>query len=111
MDCRPDLLVESYSVLGRSHELYIFTDEGFCYTRLVEIPNNFSFVSFMDLSQRGSNDAIFLTKSLEMHVFRNKHFLGDHSRRKDTFEENFLNKNYDLCINKELENATDYWPY
>lgn len=111
MDCRPDLLVESYSIFGRSHELYIFTDEGFCFSKMLSVPENFSMVSFMDVSQRGSNDAVFLTNGMELHIFRNKHFLGNEGRKLDTFDQNFLNNNIDLCIKKELDNPGDYWPF
>ncbi len=76
MDCRADLLVESITQYGRTHEIYMYSDKGFCYTGSKAVPQEYSLVSFLDLSQRGSNDAVFITKDMVMHIFRNKFSLG-----------------------------------
>jgi hypothetical protein len=110
MDCRPDLLVESFTSLGRSQELYLYTDKGFCFVKQIIVPSDFSFVSFVDISQRGANDAVFVTNNMEVRVFRNKHKLGDEDRT-ESFDANILSKNFDLCIEKDHTKGEAHWPF
>lgn len=76
MDCRPDLLIESISQDGRVEEIYYYTEQGFCLVDINKVPEGWSHVSFLDLDQNGSNDAVFLTGGLEMKVFLNKYHIG-----------------------------------
>ena len=79
MDCRPDLLLETFSGDGRTQEIYTYTEKGFCFGSIMEVPVDYGFISFVDLSLRGATDAVFVTQNLEMHVYRNLNMLGDGS--------------------------------
>ena len=81
MDCRPDLLIESESQQGRTHEIYFFTDDGFCLVDLNVVPEDQSMVSFIDIDKNGANDAVFLSRNMELSIYINRYELGD----KDTF--------------------------
>lgn len=76
MDCRPDLLIEGVSQTGRVHEIYFYTDDGFCLVDVNQIPEGWSHVSFLDIDQTGSNDAVFMEGDLKVNVFLNKYHIG-----------------------------------
>lgn len=78
MDCRPDLLIEGFSQHGRVHEIYFYTDDGFCLVDVNPVSSDWSHVSFVDLDTNGSNDAVFMDGGLKLHLFLNRYSL-EHS--------------------------------
>ena len=78
MDCRPDLLVEGIGQNGRVHEIYFFTDDGFCLVDVNVVPEDLSMVSFLDTDKNGANDAVFLSRNMELYIFMNHYKLDDH---------------------------------
>jgi len=78
-DCRPDLLLNTVgNNATKKHEYYIWTNKGFCLTKVKDVPAYFTMPSFMDLNNRGTNDMIMLqqnsgTSNIMVNIFRNKH--------------------------------------
>lgn len=111
MDCRPDLLLETHGSVGRIQELYVFTEKGFCFKQGRKVPAEYGFISFVDLSQRGATDAIFVTKDLEVHVYRNRDVLGDGSVNLESKDQLRQISKINLCVQKDTANAKGYWPF
>ena len=57
-DCRQDLLLSSTKNGDVFQEYYMFTDEGFCLSKVVQMHPNMSMPSFIDYSYRGSTDML-----------------------------------------------------
>ena len=77
-DCRSDLLIVSKDPKDgqRYHEVYMYTDDGFCLSGIKPVSSNLSMPSFMDLHHRGSSDLIMVEsfqdgKAPRVHVNRN----------------------------------------
>lgn len=111
MDCRPDLLLETHGSSGRTQEVYTYTQKGFCFGSIMKVPVDYGFISFVDLSQRGATDAIFITQDLEMHVYRNLNVLGDGSHNFESKDQLSQISKINLCIPKNTSQAKYFWPF
>ena len=83
-DCRADLVVETIGTRGtRCHEIYLFTDEGFCLVDVNTVPWGFSNAIFFDVSGDGSNDLVFVNRNLVLYIYLNANWLGVSHRFKN----------------------------